>query len=223
MYLCVCVALVNTSLPIRRSTRTITTKVTGETARCTAWERTGDGKKMFRNFIVPVLRKDSRSNPPPSCPQVCQRGSLRRVLPGQHASRSRHAAQRQAQHLLPQRLHRPVAAGQEDRLRRLRWYHKVRPPSLSAHVKYHENAAKVELIKKVFSLRFCVFVFCPEGRSTWACGRTTCGRAPGSSSLSLAFTTKEPSKTIRWWWASIFTRHKSPIKVQCECLSFRPR
>lgn len=63
----------------------------------------------------------------------------------------------------------------------------------------------------------CLSVSYPEGRSTWACGRTTCGRAPGSSSLSLACTTKEPSKIIRWWWA-----HLSLILVTlvCVCFSF---
>lgn len=113
--------LANLSLPTRRSTKTTITKVTGGTARCTARAPTGGSEPLHQL----TLRLTCGSTPlitSPSSPylQVRQWRGLRGILPGQHASRPRHAAQRQAQHLLPQRLHRPVAAGQEGWLRRLR-------------------------------------------------------------------------------------------------------
>lgn len=49
---------------------------------------------------------------------------------------------------------------------------------------------------RVLCVCVCVFAL-SEARSTLVCGKTTCGKAPGSSSRSSAFTTKDPSKTIR--------------------------
>lgn len=94
------------------------------------------GKKRPAASFVFCLRDENSS----VLIKVRKRWSLRRFLPGWRAARPRDAAQRKAQHLIPQRLHWTVAPGQENRLRSLRRYHKVCP----------------ELLRQYFADIFCL-------------------------------------------------------------------